>query len=357
MQLNELLERHSIGTISEKTMISEDNIKHMVSEDFSALSKAKALGFLSILEREYHVDVKNIKKNIIEYYSTIQCDDKIVNITHTIVEEKKGRSKWFLFLMITLLAYASWYFFTQFDKKTLNTLMPFSEDKNIDSLVEDNKSFEISKTIIENTAKVEKKEEIVVKVKEVAQNNNSVNDDSLVLETVLSSTQKDAAGVESNIIVMDIVPSTNSTVSANATSLLDTQLVSEVNLSSIDNNLTQSKIEKNAIAKVNQSEIQDEAVAIESTKVILKPVKRLWFGLVNMRTGKRDHFSIRKAFTIDLTKDNWLVATSAAPFSFIFKNKIDTYKNGREHYFVISKEGITSLKKRAYVKKGGYRKW
>jgi hypothetical protein len=357
MQLNELFEKHSIGIISERTMISEDNIERIVAEDYASLSKAKALGFLSILEREYQLDVKNIRKNIAAYYDTIENDDEIVNLTHPRVEEKKGRSKWFFFLMLALLAYASWYFFTQFDNKNLKTLMPFADDNGSTPLLEENKTFEIANLVVED-----KDEE----AKEVVQNNLTdtykVNtptkvDDSLVLSTALSNSEQDTAGVETNIVVMDIEPNDSSKSNTNTT-VVNTELVTEENVviaSNEENTTVDENASKSTSDEANQSTQIEEIV--EVTKVILTPVKRLWFGLVNMRTGKRDHFSVRKPFTIDLTKGDWLVATSPAPFSLKFKDEIENYNNGREHYFIITKEGISKLKKRAYVRKGGYRKW
>lgn len=45
------------------------------------------------------------------------------------MEEKKGRSKVFQLFILILLGYASWYFFTQFDKKQLSDLLPLGETK------------------------------------------------------------------------------------------------------------------------------------------------------------------------------------------------------------------------------------
>jgi cytoskeletal protein RodZ len=356
MQLNELLEEHSIGTISERTMISEDNIKRMITEDFSALSKAKAMGFLSILEREYQLDVKSIKKNIVAHYDTLENDDEIVNLTHPRVEEKKGRSKWFFFLMLALLAYASWYFFTQFDKKTLNTLMPFSDDKSVIPLIEENKTSEISEPVIET--KIEESQAVTVEndTSSNATNSTQESENSLVLINALSSTQKDTAGVETNIVVMDISPNEDSMPSVNATSVVATENVKEVNMVS-EKHITDNTLTQNTLEETNQSNEAEATVAGEVTKVILTPVKRVWFGLVSMRTGKRDHFSVKKAFTIDLTNEDWLIATSPAPFSLKFRDEIDKYNNQKEHYFIVSKAGITELKKKAYVSKGGYGKW
>ncbi|HIQ28154.1 MAG TPA: hypothetical protein EYH42_06605, partial [Sulfurovum sp.] len=62
MQLNEILEENSVKAISQKTNISEQNIEALIEDNFSALTKAKALGFISIIERDYHADLKDVRE-------------------------------------------------------------------------------------------------------------------------------------------------------------------------------------------------------------------------------------------------------------------------------------------------------
>jgi hypothetical protein len=360
MGLNELLEKESIKSISQRTMISEANIERIVSEDYSGITKAKALGFLSILEREYQLDLKDVRNNALVYFEMQAPEEIVVNIALPRVEEKKGRSKWFLFMMLGLLGYASWYFFTQFDKKTLNTLMPFSTESNKTQDVLEEKDSIFSVAINEETTKdVEMTSEVV--------SNENVAVVQKKVETVESTEESNkSVTVQPNVtVVQDEDKTVTVVVTDNNTSVLEKQ-----NPALVESTTSAQSIkvaEANNSTLENQTEVSesvDENVsttvapkAVEVTKAVLKPVKRLWFGLVNMRTGKRDHFSIRKPFTIDLSKGDWLVATSPAPFSLLFKGKTYTYNNGREHYFMITKEGITPLKKRAYVRKGGYRKW
>jgi len=128
MQLNEILEENSAKAISKKTNISESNIEALLAGDFDKLKKVKTLGFISILEREYKADLSALKKEALSYYDQYNADES-VTLGLPITEEKKGKSKWLLLLVLALLAYASWYFFTQFDKKQLSQLLPFSEEK------------------------------------------------------------------------------------------------------------------------------------------------------------------------------------------------------------------------------------
>ncbi len=128
MQLNEILEENSIKSISQKTKISEDNLESLVARDFEVLMKTKTLGFISILEREYKADLSALKREALEYYDTHKVEHS-VTVSLPIQEDKRGKSKLFLLVVVALLGYASWYFFTQFDKEHLSTLIPFMEEQ------------------------------------------------------------------------------------------------------------------------------------------------------------------------------------------------------------------------------------
>lgn len=128
MQLNEILEENSIKSISQKTKISEDNLESLVARNFEVLMKTKTLGFISILEREYKADLSALKKEALEYYDTHKVDHS-VTVGLPIQEDKRGKSKLFLLVVVALLGYASWYFFTQFDKQHLSTLLPFMDEQ------------------------------------------------------------------------------------------------------------------------------------------------------------------------------------------------------------------------------------
>jgi hypothetical protein len=132
MQLNEILEENSIKSISQKTKISEDNLENLLARNFEVLMKTKTLGFISILEREYKADLNALREEALEYYASHQ-EDHAFSVAAPLEDEKKGNSKLFLVVVLVLLGYASWYFFTQFDKKHLSGLIPFMDEQMIES--------------------------------------------------------------------------------------------------------------------------------------------------------------------------------------------------------------------------------
>ena len=128
MQLNEILEENSIKSISQRTKISEDNLENLLARNFDVLMKIKTLGFISIIEREYKADLTALREEALTYYASHK-EDHSFSVAAPMEDEKRGKSKLFLLLMLALLGYASWYFFTQFDKKHLSGLIPFNSEQ------------------------------------------------------------------------------------------------------------------------------------------------------------------------------------------------------------------------------------
>lgn len=128
MQLNEILEENSVKAISKRTNISEDNIEALIASDFDKLKKVKTLGFISIIEREYKADLGPLREQALSHYAQYN-DVNSIALGLPLMEEKKGKSKVFQLFILILLGYATWYFFTQFDKKQLSDLLPFGEEK------------------------------------------------------------------------------------------------------------------------------------------------------------------------------------------------------------------------------------
>ena len=287
MQLNEILEENSVKAISKKTNISENNLEALINDDFSELKRAKALGFISIIERDYDADLKTLKEKALVYYDAHSENDRI-SVGLPMDEEKRGRSIWVLLLVLGLLAYATWYFFTQFDQKTLTTLLPFQDDKT--------------------------------------QELTSLKDDSMLNE----------ATVEKDLSISEAL----SSVPKN-----DTFVKKDIVLTSME---TEKKTE---VTDVNTT-VEDVAGSVK-----LVPQHRLWFGLVEMGTGERDHFSISKPYEIDVKEKSWLLATSTAAFSFIYKKETQEYNDSKEHYFKVSKEGVVHLSREEYIAQGGWQKW
>jgi len=290
MQLNEILEENSIKTISQKTKILEVNLESLFSGKFDTLQKTRALGFMAIIEREYNADLTALREEALEYYS-LNRENNTYTTRQYLDEEKKGKSKLLIIVVLGLLIYASWYFFTQFDKKNLSGLIPFIDEETIENFV-NSKEVETAETAAELS---------IVKV--TAEDNKA--------ETVPKKVEMEEASPQD--------------VSALVSSLVEESSETEI---------------------VN---------TLQTISII--PVNKLWFGLVDIDSKERKHFSIEQAYALDISEKSWLVATSSAPFSVVQGEKTEDFSDAKEHYFKIDKNGIVVLSKSDYVEQGGWHQW
>jgi hypothetical protein len=295
MQLNDILEENSARAISQKTKISEDNLENLLAKRFENLKRIKTLGFISIIEREYKADLSTLRDEAYEYYSQ-SGEDRSITLGLPIIEEKKGTSKIFLFLIFGLLAYATWYFLTQFDKKNLSELIPFIDEATIESFVG------------KNDTKLETAKELnIAKVSEI----------QVIVEEKVPEIEKIVVPVVAEVMTDDV--------------------------SVIDQNISSVSV--------------TEEVAMIKQIASIVPINRLWFGLIDMETNKRDHFSISDTFELDIGTKSWLVATSSAPFSLKVADATKEFNDAKEHYFKIDKNSVEVLSKNEYVMLGGWAQW
>ncbi len=165
MQLNEILEENTVKAISTKTNIAEDNIDALIEANFEKLQRVKTMGFISIIEREYNADLSALKEQALEYYNAHNTNESVTLGVPMPAEDKKGRSKWFMFIVLFLIVYAIWYAFDNYDKEQLNAMLPFSEDKLSELIMPEKKNSKeepkaVSELSIDSVNGVEIKDEV-----------------------------------------------------------------------------------------------------------------------------------------------------------------------------------------------------
>jgi hypothetical protein len=69
MQLNEIIENNTLEQISRRTRLTQENLEKLFANNFKGFTKVQALGFISILEREYRVELDSLRDKCLEYFS------------------------------------------------------------------------------------------------------------------------------------------------------------------------------------------------------------------------------------------------------------------------------------------------
>ncbi|RLA59281.1 MAG: hypothetical protein DRQ78_10805 [Epsilonproteobacteria bacterium] len=307
MQLNDIFEDNSIKTISSRTNISEENLKKLLEMDFEGLKRIKTFGFISILEREFKANLSAIKEDANEYYSE-HYKDEHASMPVAFTDGKEGKSKLFLFIVWVLLGYASWYFFTQYDQKRLGEWIPFVDEQMFESFIAD-----------------EAKDDNVTKEIPISKSLDSKTVPTETEKSQIKNTKVENFQIENPKIV-------------------------EKKVLAVENNET-------TILSDNIEEKTSQSQSMTQSTILLIPINRLWFGLVNSETKDRDHFSVSEPYEIEMGKNTWLLATSSAEFSLTKENNTQNFNDAKEHYFKLDKDGIQELSKSEYVAQGGWAQW
>jgi len=343
MQLNEILEANSLKEISRKTNISEANIEALLTEKFDCVVKSKALGFISIIEREYEADLTLLREEALAYYETHEAAQESIIVVPPESEYKKGISRGFLLLVVLLLLYVSWYFLIQFDQKNVNQLFPLTEEK---AQVEDPvtqesipKEFSIESAIssLESDRKSEASEMLMQESKED-------------IKKRIPRLPLESETVKSNMIVPKSELNLSLAAEDTNATLMQTKEITHTRIPTEESSITDEPTS-------SPFEISDQNETLQRVQTVLEPKNRLWFGMIEMDTKKRKHLTISEKYTIDTKEKSWLIATSSAPFSLIHQGKTQKFNDAKEHYFKIDKSGVTQLTKSEYVSMGGWKEW
>lgn len=121
--------------IHERTHISRDHVQALLHESFDGFTKIHFLGFISILEREYNVDLSDLKAKGMAYFKEISSKPQRINNT-VFSQGKKKKNNTLPYIILALILFGS-----------------FSYFKLIPSMDENTQVKQIDNSLIENAQK------------------------------------------------------------------------------------------------------------------------------------------------------------------------------------------------------------
>ena len=377
---------YSLETISQKTNITIENLQKLANKEWDKFKRPHALGLISIIEREFKVDLSDLKEEALEYYNSHQSKD--VERPIDLVDAATisgGGSRWVnnLITVITLcaLGYAGWYYFVDHNDNNI-TEQNSSHTKGmfentIDKAKEllGSKKSEVNSSI--NSAAKIKTDKIVQKPKEelkpskeefapkvqkeepkqkfnivINENNSSTAEDK---KDVPKEENKTAAVSEQNITNETKAKEENTTQPKQVFSLTDTNKSQDA-----EENATKEQL----VIEYNSSQMQDtnssennQTVANIAEATIKLKSKRLWLGIYNLNSGKRVSKTLRKPYKLNIGSDKYAIVTGHNAFEIVTNNGVKTFAKKGKVYFIISAEGIEQIDKKEYRKLTKRRAW
>ncbi|MDQ1264008.1 MAG: hypothetical protein QG559_1009 [Campylobacterota bacterium] len=108
----EKLKNIGVQKIHEKTHIARKSVQDLLDENFKGMNSVQCIGFLSILEREYELDLSDMKKKAKEYYkNNQQASKKEKAVKELIVINKKKRDLKLIYIALGVVLFVLFSFF------------------------------------------------------------------------------------------------------------------------------------------------------------------------------------------------------------------------------------------------------
>ena len=379
MQLNEIIEENSIATISKRTRISVENIEKLVKRDFSDMKRVKALGFISILEREFGIGLDTLKRECQEYFFSSpeeEFDARLVLTVPGSGDHEGGRwaSKLLILLVLFGVGYGAWYFMAGRESQNNYSTMD-NNTSLIGSIVNQAKSWlgdssalddtqasdtvtgvwakedtETNKTAVEKNGSTR---ENVVEKKTDTEKNDSRAEEQIIREVKQEQKEMLVQASEPNdsdlftVDTADNVPAVEQADETLATGVPSMQNEKKEETATSIETLLPPKIQEAAKAeKPKYSQV-----------VTLHPAKKVWVGYTDLGTMKRAAKVIKEDIDFDTSDTSWILVAGHSTIDFIIKGKKITPKKRDKNYFLISKGKVKAISKEEFQKRNKSTVW
>ena len=386
MQLNEVIEENSIATISKRTRISIENIEKLVQRDFSDMKRVKALGFISILEREFGIELEALKKECVAYFSDAPEEEFDARLVVTVPESGEGiegfTSKLLMLLILFTIGYGTWYFLAAKNSSSDNNAT-VSSSTFVSTVVSQAKawlgnssSLEMDEPTATTTdgvwAKTEKNETAgaVSEESESEKNRDKEKNDSTVEEQIIREVKQEqqeillqaAEPYDANTPNIDKATDSTSNVEGAAVDEVSAVVSTTDTLATEVPSMAQEKTEEAATAieevlppqiKAKTAEKPARKTKKQSGKiqiVTLHPTKKVWVGYTDLGTMKRAAKVIEEDIDFDTSSTSWILVAGHNAINFVIKGKATTPKKRDKNYFLIKNGKVKDISKEEFQK-------
>lgn len=359
--------------VSNKTFINEKDLAAFLEGDFGDINRTRALGFIQILEREYPVNLQQLRQNYLEYYQQHRPKREEEQLfAHAKAEESYEWQKYLPWIAgLLLLGGLIWYFAGDKQENLANIEKEekaISHDLNTDIV----KKAEKNLVALEKNDTAQKSVPAVESDRAMPFVRGSGNSSNPSTAAVINTTVPAAA-------VPDSVPAAAVEAKNDAESDVDLdtmvkQMVQEFNLTdeaqqsslSADTNLTASassakstkesdvkaaaaKPKKAAPTKAHAKEKKKKKIKQQipvNSKLYIVPRKKSWVGVIYLDDYTKKDFLIRKTLKLNPNRPQLIVVghrnfeifnngysyrfRAKGPVRFVYKNGEIMEINNRE---------------------------
>jgi len=282
--------------LSAKTFISDVDLERFLNKDFQNINKTRALGFIQILEREYDVDLSELKQAYLEHEHTHKPKAPDTLFVETPIKEEKVWKKYIPYIAALLVVGGlAFYLFKPNNDVVENQELLTQQIEENKSIIdkaqknlekfEENKSRVVASGTLESSLQDETNRSLIA--------SNVSNDDDLDLDKVVLEMMK-----ERNISVED----KNTSPDENETMAKVQEQSKSIKPVPVKNDIKKPKTKKKKATK---------------GKLYIEPTRKAWVGVIYLDNFTKKDFLIH--FKI-YNKDYSVKFTGRGPVRFIYKD-------------------------------------
>ncbi|WP_456449470.1 hypothetical protein [Hydrogenimonas sp.] len=304
--LETILEQYTIEVVVNRTRISRKNLEKLKSGDFKGFTKPQAYGFVRILEREFGENFDELREEMDQWF---RKNDLVVPESVFLVEEKKrkGLSKrWIVAGLLTVIVVLGFYLLQR----------EFLSGGVQDSVEE--RRGEVEENVSTKTPLPPKPREMV-----------------------------ERSGMEKG--ETKDIPTKNEA---------SRSIVSESNVTEKDEESVRvSEKEGETVTETPKKEENASEAYVPMESVALTPHVRLWFGVIDLETGKRVAKVSSDVFEFE-PRGRKLLVTGHGQFEIndAFGN-LFKFKDAKKHYFLIDDGTVEELSSEEFKRLNGGKEW
>ncbi|MDQ1245471.1 MAG: hypothetical protein QG565_1812 [Campylobacterota bacterium] len=168
----------SIGTqkIHEATHIARAHVKSILEEDFEGMSSVQLNGFVSILEREYSVNLSDLKKRAKEHFQNNTSSMKKEKSAHVFLAHKKKKKLTATYIILGVVLIVLFFIFTatpsqeeapkvdEIAIESAKSVLPVVEVEQNKTVTDVNATLDINATLTKETAEAQEETSAAVPV-------------------------------------------------------------------------------------------------------------------------------------------------------------------------------------------------
>lgn len=330
----EFLKEIGLREVSNKTFINLENLTALIEKDFAKLNKTKALGFIQILQREFDVNLQELKNESLHYYhSQNHSKERYKQMAPVSREEEEKPKKFLSYLLLALAAGLGAYFLF------FNT--PKSEEPDVVDL-----------NVVKNDTVTQEAQESLLALDEQYESETNDSDEvdlNKVVEEMFHNDINETA-LENN--------ETNSTESNITFAPAEEENITlEDNGSvSVIEKITQVEVTPQKVEKPIVQKSQKEVKNSHKEGLYIEPIQKAWVGVIFLDSMKKKDFLIRKTLKLDASKDQ-IILVGHKNFKIFNKRLEQGFKSKKMVRFLYKDGELREISKKEYIKLRGGVRW